>query len=142
MHSPRSTTTDPHRRQPLFTCISKNRTREMSSDIIIQLLWGLFGVNKSMKNVVFLDCNQHSGKCLHPSTRRPTNNPSRKVYSNFLAQTSQNNIAIDLMELNSVKNATEVVDEIHNKLKKMTQFGVALNYDCKMAAEIIRLVKL
>lgn len=58
----------------------------------------------------------------------------------MLKSTSENNLNLNVLDLNSEKEVRESVESIFNQSSRVQHLNLALNYDCKMAKEFLRLV--
>lgn len=118
----------------------------MNSAVLLHLLLSLLGANKSTRSFVMLDCDKlpNTGKRLSVFTmaefRLYLSVVSSAGYARTLQLASQFNLTINRLDLNSVVNATKPLSLIFYHAQKVHQLGVALNYDCKMAKELLHLV--
>lgn len=118
----------------------------MNSAILLHLLLSLLGANKSMRSLVMLDCGKdpkigkRSSVFISAEFRLLISIVSPAGYARTLQLASQFNLTINLLNLSSVDNATKPLSLIFYHAQRLQQIGVVLNYDCKMAKELLHLV--
>lgn len=91
--------------------------------IIFNFILGLIGVNKSLKTLFLLDCNQYEAK--------------------FYKIMSHNGFVLDVIKLNSIKvieNLNVTVNFLLFDVRNVQKYAIVLNYDCKIAAQLLQTV--
>lgn len=112
----------------------------MNANILLHIILGLFVRNKSYRSIILIDCEINAGlyKYLHFSNQFVP-------FTLFLVEISKLGSFLELslivFDLSSTKNPYAPVDLIVKKSKQISHIGVALNFDCDLAKDVINLVK-
>lgn len=110
---------------------------KMSPFILLQLLFGLFGTNKSARQIIFLDCKRLSGLKTKIFLFFPPSIASISEYASFQKLSSERSFALSLVQLNLIQNISKAVDLILSISRHEQHFDVVLNYDCGAARETL-----